>query len=323
MVEPEISVRPRVTSFTPERPCRVLSLDGGGSKGFYSIGVLFELENICQKQYGKPLHEYFDLIYGTSTGAIIAALLAMGKDVTTIHALYEKHVPSIMGYWMPWNKSKALRRVAGEIFGTTTFAHLQTRLGVVATNWNNDFPWIFKSDVDQAFKGKESFIPGFGLTVSQGIEASCAAFPFFMLAKLKRPTGDVTRGGDGGFCANNPTLYAIADAMNLTHGDRSSIRVVSVGVGHYPEKKYWGPQGWIRRLPAVRLLLKVMNVGTSSMENLREVLFGDISTVRISGTYNKPELAMDLTEDDLNKLGRIYRQGCDTGRQHGDAFKAL
>jgi predicted acylesterase/phospholipase RssA len=51
-------------------PCRVLSLDGGGAKGFYTLGVLREIEALWQS---------FDLIFGTSTGSIIAALLALGK----------------------------------------------------------------------------------------------------------------------------------------------------------------------------------------------------------------------------------------------------
>jgi hypothetical protein len=38
---------------------------------------------------------------------------------------------------------------------------------------------------------------------------------------------------DGGFVANNPTLYALADARLLGHLPEN-IRVVSVGVGEYP-----------------------------------------------------------------------------------------
>ena len=78
-----------MANFSAERPCRVLSLDGGGAKGFYTLGVLREIEGMIK----CPLHERFDLIFGTSTGAIIAALLALGKSVKEIGDLYEKHVP--------------------------------------------------------------------------------------------------------------------------------------------------------------------------------------------------------------------------------------
>jgi Patatin-like phospholipase len=49
--------------------CRILSLDGGGAKGFYTLGVLKQIEALA-----GPLHESFDIVFGTSTGSIIAAL---------------------------------------------------------------------------------------------------------------------------------------------------------------------------------------------------------------------------------------------------------
>src|ERR1700733_12704451 len=69
---------------------RVLSLDGGGAKGFYTLGILKEIEALV----GRPLCESFDLIFGTSTGGIIAALLALGYGVDEIHKLYKEHVPA-------------------------------------------------------------------------------------------------------------------------------------------------------------------------------------------------------------------------------------
>ena len=71
-----------------EKLCRVLALDGGGAKGFYTLGALKEIEGIV----GGPVSEKFDLIYGTSTGAIIAALLGLGKSVVDVGAFYREHV---------------------------------------------------------------------------------------------------------------------------------------------------------------------------------------------------------------------------------------
>jgi Patatin-like phospholipase len=42
---------------------RILSLDGGGAKGFYTLGILNEIEAMIGRQ---PLCERFDLIFGTS-----------------------------------------------------------------------------------------------------------------------------------------------------------------------------------------------------------------------------------------------------------------
>src|SRR4029450_9657485 len=42
---------------------------------------------------------------------------------------------------------------------------------------------------------------------------------------------------DGGYCANNPTLYSIADATAALQVPRDKVRVVSLGVGVYPEPK--------------------------------------------------------------------------------------
>jgi predicted acylesterase/phospholipase RssA len=59
-----------------KKPFRILSLDGGGAKGFYTLGVLKEIEGML----GGPLHLHFDLVFGTSTGAIIASLIALGYE---------------------------------------------------------------------------------------------------------------------------------------------------------------------------------------------------------------------------------------------------
>src|SRR5207247_3560659 len=77
--------------------CRILSLDGGGAKGFYTLGVLKEIEAML----GCPLYKRFDLVFGTSTGGIIAALIALGYEVDEIQELYQKHVPSITRPLLP------------------------------------------------------------------------------------------------------------------------------------------------------------------------------------------------------------------------------
>jgi patatin-like phospholipase/acyl hydrolase len=52
----------------------VLSIDGGGIRGIIPAVILVEVEARLRKR-GKdaPLHRYFHLIGGTSTGGTIAA----------------------------------------------------------------------------------------------------------------------------------------------------------------------------------------------------------------------------------------------------------
>ena len=123
----------------PTQPFRVLTLDGGGAKGFYTLGVLKEVEALV----GTRLHERFDLIFGTSTGSIIAALLCLGKSVDEIEGLYRTHVVGVMRAWMPWSKSQALSRLANAVFGNARFDEMRTRIGIVATNWRDERPYIF------------------------------------------------------------------------------------------------------------------------------------------------------------------------------------
>ena len=289
-------------------PYRVLSLDGGGAKGFYSLGVLMEVEAML----GKPLCECFDLIFGTSTGAIIAALLALGHSVEEIHELYKKHVPTVMRERKRHDKSAALGHLAKTIFGERKFTDIKTAVGIVATRWETEKPMIFKGSVAQAHGRYESFIPGFGYTIADAVQASCSAYPFFERHVVKTNKGDVELI-DGGYCANNPTLYAIADAVIALQIPHSALRVLSVGVGVYPEPSHWNPRRWkiwiAKRWRTVQLLQKTLNVNTFSMEQLRAVLFKDIWTVRINDAFERPEMATDLMEYNLKKLTMLYQRG--------------
>jgi predicted acylesterase/phospholipase RssA len=308
-------------------PCRILSLDGGGAKGFYTLGVLKEIEAMV----GQPLCEHFDLIFGTSTGSIIAALLALGYKVDEIHTLYQKHVPAIMRSRTPHGKSKALANLAKTIFGDRDFTHVKTGVGIVATRWLLEKPMIFKGSVTQAHGRRATFIPGFGCTIADAVRASCSAYPFFDKSVITTGEGHEVELIDGGYCANNPTLYAIADAVKALQKAQSDLRVVSVGVGVYPEPKHWvAPKYWVPWLAkhlvgftGVQLLQKTLNVNTASMEQLRSILFKDIQTVRINETFERPEMATDLMESDLRKLNMLYQRGGESFANYEAQLKEL
>lgn len=302
--------------------CRILALDGGGAKGFYTLGVLRELEAML----GKPMHESFDLIFGTSTGAIIAALLALGHPVADVHTLYSKHVPTIMGKWTRRTRSNALDTLAKEVFGERKFDAFKTGIGIVATRWDFERPMIFKSSIAQAHGRKATFAPGFGCTIADAVRASCSAYPFFRRPILTLGPGDQVEVLDGGYCANNPTLYAIADAVKGLNHLRPTLRVVSIGVGHYPDPRRWKHR-ILKLIPIVSplslLLQKTLDINTTSMEQLRSILFRDISAVRINDRFNRPEMATDLMEHDLRKLDQLHKQGRESFAKHEADLRTL
>jgi len=291
---------------------RILSLDGGGAKGFYTLGVLKEIEGVVK----CPLYQCFDLIFGTSTGSIIASLLALGFEVDEIHGLYRKHVPSAMRPWFASKKSQALAKLAKTIFGGATFEDVKTGIGVVVTKWAIEKPMIFKGSVEQAHGRKGTFVPGFGATIGQAVQASCSAYPFFERQTLKLSAGETVELVDGGYCANNPTLYAIADAVAALNKPHEDIRVVSLGVGVYPSPKpAWYMRLAKRYLLSLQLLQKTMEINTQSMEQLRMVLFKTVKTVRISDAFSQPEMATDFMEYNLKKLDILYQRGRDSFAQ--------
>lgn len=291
------------------RPYKILSLDGGGAKGFYSLGVLREIEGLA-----GPLHEQFNLVFGTSTGAIIAALIAQGRSVDEIHGLYKEHVPGIMQRKKPREKSKALSELADEVFGDATFDSVKTGVGIVTTKWVIERPMIFKGDVAQAHGRAATFVPGFGVPIGQAVEASCSAYPFFDRKTVVTAAGDHVELVDGGYCANNPTLYAIADATRALALPPESLRVVSIGVGNYPDPTpgLLSQMRWAKYLLSVQLLQKTLEINTQSMDQLRAILYKHIPTIRISDTFEKPEMATDLFEHDLAKLNILRQRGMES-----------
>ena len=84
--------RSRDEHFKDAGPKRILALDGGGLRGIVTLTYLARVEDLLRARFGGApdfrLGHYFDLIAGTSTGAIIAAALAKGLTVAEITKHY-------------------------------------------------------------------------------------------------------------------------------------------------------------------------------------------------------------------------------------------
>ena len=83
---------------------RILALDGGGIRGVFTLQILARIEELFRQEQNEPdlvLGGVFDLIAGTSTGAIVAAFLSWGLPVREIEKLYIDYSPTMfaLGSW--------------------------------------------------------------------------------------------------------------------------------------------------------------------------------------------------------------------------------
>ncbi len=295
-------------------PFVVLALDGGGTKGAYTLGVLAVVEQLL----GERISERFDLIYGTSTGAVIASMLALGNDIATVWDRYLLLGPKVMRKRRAATRSAALRQLAAQIYGDEGFDAFHTRVGIVATNVQSNEPLIFKSHEDMLHRGSPDFRPGFGCTIAEAVVASCSAHPFFQEVRV-----DFGHMGekvliDGGHVANNPTPLALLDAVRPLLVPEARVRALSVGTGRFPKKR--GLRQWIvNRSGTGRRFLELLESSTKTMEWLNGVLFRSVRTVRIDEAHTDDAYRTSFLEADPNMLRTIYSLGAeDAERALGD-----
>lgn len=281
---------------------RILSLDGGGSLGVYTLGILSEVEKILE----RPLHRTFNLIYGTSTGSIIGSMLALGEGVNTIKERYLEIVPDVMGRRLPQSKTAALERWATRIYGTRRFDAFITNVGIVATHLEYNRPMVFKNDVGGAHGRTASFQPGFGCSIGDAVVASCSAFPMFSKKAVLTADGGHWTVVDGGFSANNPSLFALTDAVGPLEIERPRIRLLSLGTGSFPERRRLSTRILTTAAPTFATLLRT---SSNTVERLRELLFRDVATVRIDDARTERRYETDFMECDVGKLRALYDAG--------------
>ena len=286
-----------------KKPFFILSLDGGGSLGVYTLGVLVEIERMLH----MPLYKKFDLVYGTSTGAIIASMIALGDDVeTTIKDCYFSIAPDVMRKFLARSKSAKLTKYAEDIYGDKTFEDFLINIGIVATHLDYNRPTVFKRTIAQAHGSLASFKPGFGVKISDAVIASCSAYPVFKQKVIVTTNHGRRTIIDGGFTANNPILFALTDALGPLQISREDIRILSVGTGSYPEQ--WRLK-WklLNVIPTTRIMLKLLKTSSNTVETLRQLLFPDIQTVRIDDSNN--DYKTDFIESSTSKLEAIFQLG--------------
>ena len=174
-------------------PRKLLACDGGGIRGIISIEILDRVERELRAASGNlnlVLADYFDYVAGTSTGAIIATLVALGFSMDEAREFYLKSGEEMFQPAKLWerlhtkflddNLTKMLKDIIGE---KTTLAtdRLRTLLMIVLRNATTDSPWPISSN--PLAKYNELAVRGDGsnlhLPLWQLVRASTAAPTYF------------------------------------------------------------------------------------------------------------------------------------------------
>lgn len=238
-------------------PKRILALDGGGLRGILSLGLLQKVENVLRERHQAGddfrLSHYFDLIAGTSTGAIIAATLAMGWTVEEIRKRYMSLGERVFtrsllrqGVLRAKYDDATLISELKKVYGAKTTLggpELETGLLVMTKRIDTGSPWPMSNNPrGQYFAARPNGVLGDGdYPLWQVVRASTAAPGYFdsqqitiARAGAKSVTGEFVDGGVSPF--NNPALMAMMYAtMNGYRigwpAGADKLLVLSIGTG--------------------------------------------------------------------------------------------
>ena len=242
-------------------PKRILSLDGGGIRGILTLEYLDVIEKILRDRTGLPglvLADYFDLIGGTSTGAIIAATLACGMPVAQIKQVYRDLGASVFekSYFQQWKLGQKLAGVISPKFpgqrvqdaldqqlgATTTIdsQRVKTGLMIMTKRLDTGSPWPLHNHPRARYSAQDG-----KLFLTQVVRASTAAPTYFEPQEIKISSRDGSSTNaafvDGGVSPfNDPGLQLLMLAALDGHGFRwktgkDRLLLISVGTGTYKE----------------------------------------------------------------------------------------
>lgn len=136
---------------------RILALDGGGVRGAITIAFLERIEQEIVARHGPDarLADWFDLIGGTSTGAIIAGALALGYRTSEVKQFYLDLAPYVFErqrWRVPYLQAKfdarELRRRIDAVVGQRDLASpdLLTGLGIFTKRMDTGSPWVLANN---------------------------------------------------------------------------------------------------------------------------------------------------------------------------------
>ncbi len=231
---------------------RLLALDGGGIRGLITLGIIEKLESDLRAASGRGanfrLCDYFDFIGGTSTGAILASGLAIGKSAAELIDFYrtsgaEMFEPNAL-IKRAWAKFKAdpLEAKLKGVFGETTClgsSMIKTLLLVVMRNITTDSPWPVTNNPNAKYNARDRDDCNLDLPLWQLVRASTAAPVYFPPEVVKIGPREFVFV-DGGVTPYNVPAFvmyrtAVAPPYKLEweRGERKML-ILSIGTGAIP-----------------------------------------------------------------------------------------
>ena len=239
------------------RPRKLLALDGGGIRGVLTLQVLVRMEELLAEKSGQGenfrLCNFFDYIGGTSTGAIIAAGLAIGKPARWLSDFYKEVGPAmfeksfILHRLKNLYKSEPLADKLKEVFGEDTTLDsdkLKCLLLVVTRNVTTDSPWPITSNPFARYNDPNRDDRNTKIPLWQLVRASTAAPVFFPPEIVDWDPDDPSKAfvfEDGGLTPyNNPAFLMTRMATHPAYklgwqtGEKNLL-VMSVGTGSAPK----------------------------------------------------------------------------------------
>jgi patatin-like phospholipase/acyl hydrolase len=229
---------------------KILALDGGGILGLMSVEVLARIEQLLRSRLDKGpefvLADYFDLVAGTSTGAVLAACIALGMPVAKIRGFYLDsgkemfdRASLLRRFRYKYEEDKLVAKLKQE-FGADTLLgsdRLRCLFMAVMRNATTDSPWPVSNNPVAKYNQRDRPDCNLDLPLWQLVRASTAAPTYF-------PPELVTIGPrkfvfvDGGVTPyNNPAFMAFLIAtiepyrVQWQAGEERML-LVSIGTGN-------------------------------------------------------------------------------------------
>lgn len=303
-----------------KRTVKILSIDGGGIRGYIPALILREVEErLRSRGVKKPLGALFDFLAGTSTGSIISLGLAAPRqlsntayskseaaffaeeiaDMYTDHGLdifprrIFKRFQTMRHAFTEKYSDGRFQEILEDSFGRRTIKDSITNVLVTSFDIDNNEPLIMKK-VPHRLRKEDP--PNYYM--SDAIRASSAAPTYF--EPLQVSSVDNTRHHtliDGGVFANNPAMCAFVEAQKIFPGAKKYI-ILSLGTGNFPRRwtyeqiKDWGVIEWIQPSKGVPVAI-IMNRGQSQTVNYQLDHLPRVEYYRINPVIDECSSAMD------------------------------